>query len=100
MIYLRYIFIVYILLSNVSFSQNGNLSLDNLNIFEFDGQVYADITISSGITCNGIKLLRSIDSAYYEEIAFIDGVCGYSLAPSNYRLIDPHPVRVEGNLLV
>ena len=90
---LKYIFfIVYIFLSNVLFSQSGNLSLDNLNIVEYSGQVYVDITISSGNTCNGIKLLRSIDSAYYEEIASIDGVCGYSSIPSNYSLIDPYPV--------
>ena len=87
-----YFFFVCIFLSNVSFSQNGNLSLDNLNIVEYNGQVYVDITISSGNTCNGIKLLRSIDSTYFEEIAFIDGVCGYSSSPSNYSLIDPYPI--------
>ena len=57
---LKYIFIVYIFLSNVLFSQSGNLSLDNLNIVEYNGQVYVDITISSGNTCNGIKLLDQL----------------------------------------
>ena len=92
MIYLKHIFILYFFFSNVAFTQNGNLSLDNLNIVEYNGQVYVDITISSGNTCNGIKLLRSIDSAYFEEIAFIEGVCGHSSSPTNYSLIDPYPI--------
>ncbi|MFL2564283.1 MAG: T9SS type A sorting domain-containing protein [Parvicellaceae bacterium] len=90
--YPRYIFLICILSFKISFSQNGNLSLDNLNIFEYNSQVYVDVTISSGNTCNGIKLLRSSDSVYYEEIAFIDGVCGFSSSPSSYSLIDPYPI--------
>ena len=90
--YPRYIFLISILSFKISFSQNGNLSLDNLNIFEYNSQVFVDVTISSGNTCNGIKLLRSSDSVYYEEIAFIDGVCGFSSSPSSYSLIDPYPI--------
>ena len=92
MIYKRYIFIIYILISKISYPQNGNISLDNFNIYEYNNQVYVDITLSQGNSCNGIKLLRSSDSIYYEEVAFIDGVCGYSSSPSNYNLVDPYPI--------
>lgn len=88
----NYIFIIFILIFKISLSQTGNISLDNFNIFEYNSQVYVDITLSPGNTCNGIKLLGSSDSIYFKEIDFIDGVCGYSSAPSSYSLKDTSPI--------
>ena len=84
--------ILKILIFKISLSQTSNISLEYLNIFDYNNQVFVEITLSPGNTCNGIKLLRSKDSINFEEIFFIDGVCGNSSLSSNYNLIDSTPI--------
>ena len=62
--------ILKILIFKISLSQTSNISLEYLNIFDYNNQVFVEITLSPGNTCNGIKLLRSKDSINFEEIFY------------------------------
>ena len=48
--------ILKILIFKISLSQTSNISLEYLNIFDYNNQVFVEITLSPGNTCNGIKL--------------------------------------------
>lgn len=55
-------------------------------------QVQLRWTISSGETCNGTFIERSIDTINWIKIGDIPGVCGSSSAPVPYNFIDDSPV--------
>jgi hypothetical protein len=74
------------------FSQTGSISLDYFNIDEYNGNVYIDITLSEGNTCNGIIIQRSLDTIYFEEITHLEGICGSTSFPTSYNFLDENPI--------
>ena len=88
----KFISLIWLLIFKFSYSQTINISLDYFNIFEYNNQVFVDITLSPGNTCNGIKLWRSTDSLNFIEVVYLDGVCGNSSSSTNYSLVDSSPI--------
>ena len=88
----RFITFLWLLIFKFSYSQTINISLDYFNIFEYNNQVFVDITLSPGNTCNGIKLWRSTDSLNIIEVVYLDGVCGNSSYSTTYNLVDSSPI--------
>lgn len=54
-------------------------------------QVYLDILIRAGNTCQGIYIERSTDSTLFREIGNIPGICGSSERDEPYTFIDEQP---------
>jgi hypothetical protein len=73
-------------------AQTGSISLDYFNINEYNGDVYIDITLSKGNTCNGIIIQRSLDTTNFEEITHLEGVCGNTSFPISYNFLDENPI--------
>ena len=73
-----------------SFSQPTAI-LDYFTAFEYKGSVYLNWMITSGSTCDGIKIYRSTDSLSFKEIGNIGGVCGSTSAPQPYSFTDENP---------
>ena len=88
----KFITFLWLLIFKFSYSQTINISLDYFNIFEYNNQVFVDITLSPGNTCNGIKLWRSTDSLNFIEVVYLDGVCGNSSYSTTYNLVDSSPI--------
>jgi len=65
--------------------------LDRFQANVRNGQVFLNWTIIQGSTCNGINIMRSIDSLNFFEIGDIEGVCGSLLEPVNYNFTDRKP---------
>jgi hypothetical protein len=72
------------------FSQNSAI-LDEFSASENEGTVYLYWIITSGSTCDGIKIFRSNDSLNFIQIGEIGGVCGSSTAPQPYSFVDEFP---------
>lgn len=49
-------------------------------------------TISSGSTCNGIRIYRAEDTINYIQVGDIAGVCGSSTSPVPYSFTDLSPI--------
>ncbi|MDZ4667021.1 MAG: T9SS type A sorting domain-containing protein [bacterium] len=86
---------VFLFLMVISITSNGQNHpiLDKFSVFEAGGRVYINCVISAGNTCNGIMVMRSEDSLYYEQIGQIDGVCGSSSEPIQYNFTDDKPIK-------
>ena len=74
------------------FSQTGSISLDYFNIKEYNGNVYIDITLSEGNTCNGIIIQRSLDTINFQNITRFGGICGSTSLPTSYKFLDENPI--------
>lgn len=74
------------------FSQTGSISLDYFDIKQYNGDVYVDITLSEGNTCNGIIIQRSLDTIYFQNIAQFEGICGNTSLPTSYNFLDENPI--------
>ncbi len=83
-------------LSNNTFSQNSPI-LDEFSASETNGTVYLYWIISSGSTCDGIKIFRSVDNLHFDQIGEIGGVCGNSSAPQPYNFVDERPEKNSVN---
>ncbi len=71
--------------------------LDDFNVFENDGKIYLKWTISSGSTCDGTKIFRSVDQVHFDQIGEILGVCGSVSFPVGYEFVDEKPVKNQRN---
>ncbi|TVR85630.1 MAG: T9SS C-terminal target domain-containing protein [Saprospirales bacterium] len=67
-------------------------SLDKFDIFLYEGQVFIELIISSGNTCNGIRYYRSTDGENYQMIGQVTGICGSPYFPVGYDFTDHEPV--------
>lgn len=67
--------------------------LDNINLIKSNNKVLLNWTISSGSTCNGIKIYRTIDSLKFLEIAEIGGVCGSFTTAVSYSFTDYNAIK-------
>ena len=93
---LNYLKLIIILISFLKFSslfsQTGSISLDFFDIKQYNGNVYVDITLSQGNTCNGIIIQRSLDTIYFQNIAQFEDICGNTSSPTSYNFLDENPI--------
>ena len=66
--------------------------VDRFDALGIKGQITLTCVISSGSTCNGIKVFRSQDNLIFEEIGLISGICGSTSSPVKYEFIDEQPL--------
>ena len=94
---MKYFYLVFLVfcLKSVS-AQNGDV-LEYFNASKFNEKVLLTWSITQGNTCNGIKILRSIDSVNFSQISSIEGVCGSTQASVSYDFTDLDPVKNERN---
>ena len=71
-------------------AQNEDVVL-NLSATEFNGKVLLSWAITQGNTCNGITILHSEDSANFNQIGTIEGICGSTAETIDYQFTDPQP---------
>lgn len=64
---------------------------------EHNGKVLLTFAITQGNTCNGVNILRSIDSVNFTIIGSINGVCGRAQEELPYEFTDLHPIKNERN---
>ena len=77
--------------SNVLIAQKGQI-VDRFDALGIKGQITLTCVISSGNTCNGIKVFRSKDNIIFEEIGLISGICGSTSSPVLYEFVDEQPL--------
>lgn len=66
-------------------------SLDKFDIYLYEGEVFIELIISSGNTCNGIRYYRSTDGENYQMIGQVTGICGSPYFPVGYDFTDHEP---------
>lgn len=79
-----------------SLAQNENV-VSGLTASEFNGKVLLTWAIKQGYTCNGIQLLRSVDSVNFSPIGSINGVCGSTLEEVPFEFTDLSPEKKKVN---
>lgn len=82
--------IMIVILNYYSYCQSQDL-LDEFKISEIDNKVKLDWVISSGKTCNGTKIYKSLDSINFELISSIEGVCGSEYFRQPFTFVDEVP---------
>lgn len=65
--------------------------IGGLTATEFNGKVLLTWSVKQGNTCNGIQILRSIDSVNFVPIGSINGVCGSTQEDTPYEFTDVSP---------
>lgn len=66
--------------------------LDDFTAFRDGNTVLLKWTITSGSTCNGIRIYRAEDTINYIQVGDIAGVCGSSTSPVPYSFTDLSPI--------
>lgn len=79
-----------------SISQNEDV-INSFVATEFNGKVLLTFSINSGYTCNGVTILRSLDSVNFTSIGSIEGICGSAQESINYDFTDISPVKNDVN---
>lgn len=87
--------LVSVLFSGV-FAQNETVVL-NFSATEFNGKVLLTWSVTQGNTCNGIKVLRGLDTLNYTQIGSIEGICGSTIESISYQFTDVNPVVNQTN---
>jgi len=82
----------FLLLSWMGANAQPHPILDDFISYLDNDKVLLKWTISSGSTCNGIKIYRSADVVSFTEIGSIAGVCGSSSSPVPYDFTDEAPI--------
>lgn len=72
-------------------AQTKHPILDKLNLFEVNGAVHIDCTITAGYTCNGISYYRSDGGEEFKKIGEVSGICGSPDFAVRYQFIDEDP---------
>lgn len=67
--------------------------LENFTTSSANGNVYLSWVMTSGNTCNGIKILRSVDRIHFSQIGEIEGICGSIITRETYSFTDEMPVK-------
>jgi hypothetical protein len=74
----------------ISFAQNEDV-IEGLTATEFNGKVLLTWSIKQGNTCNGVQILRSLDSVNFTQIGSIEGICGSTAEKIDYEFTDLFP---------
>lgn len=65
--------------------------ISNFALFENEKTVILSWSLDSGATCNGIEILRGLDTANFIKVGEIPGVCGSSSSVTSYTFTDCCP---------
>jgi hypothetical protein len=84
--------LVMIIIFSVTGIKSHCQSVSAFLLQQVQNTVTMQFTINSGNTCNGIDILRSIDSIHYSVIGNISGVCGSTTDDVTYSFTDFNPV--------
>jgi len=87
-----HIILIFSLFFQVLITHAQNNILDYFYANETEGKVFLQWSISSGETCNGIKITRSADGRVFSVIGEISGVCGEADVPVPYSFLDESPI--------
>ena len=74
----------------LTFGQGENF-LDKFQASIVQDKVLLSWTVKTGNSCNGIRILHTLDSASFNEIGTIEGICGSTAAPTNYSFTHLNP---------
>ena len=74
----------------LTFGQGENF-LDKFQAGIVQDKVLLSWTVKTGNSCNGIRILHTLDSASFIEIGTIEGICGSTSAPTNYSFTHLNP---------
>ena len=74
----------------LTFGQGENF-LDKFQAGIVQDKVLLSWTVKTGNSCNGIRILHTLDSASFNEIGTIEGICGSTAAPTNYSFTHLNP---------
>ncbi|KAF0131161.1 MAG: hypothetical protein FD155_825 [Bacteroidetes bacterium] len=66
--------------------------LGDFKIVEIEGSVFLKWEIKAGNTCDGVRVYRSADNIFFEEIGRIEGVCGSPFSSVTYEFTDTTPL--------
>ncbi len=83
-------FFIFLFMSSWASAQR--IELRNFDVFSDGQQVQVKWTIEKGSLCNGTKIFRSADGVDFQEIGFIDGICGSSSEAVGYEFRDTLPI--------
>lgn len=75
----------------LTFGQGENF-LDKFQATIVQDKVLLSWTVKTGNSCNGIRILHTLDSASFNEIGTIEGICGSTSAPTNYSFTHVYPI--------
>jgi hypothetical protein len=82
---------LFFLLGVVFTSHSQHAILDNMLVQQEGEVVFISWTISSGETCIGIRIERSVNGNFFEQIGYIDGECGNPGFAVSYNFTDNSP---------
>ena len=88
--------IICLLITSGLFAQEQTI-LDHFNVVESNGNLILNWQITSGKTCNGIQIYRSVNNTEFVQVGEIDGVCGSVTRPINYTFSDNNPAKNQVN---
>lgn len=66
--------------------------LGDMQLVVLDQNVYLEWTIKAGNTCDGVRVYRSSDGEFFQEIGRIEGVCGSPFSNITYEFYDEAPL--------
>lgn len=67
------------------------VGISNFALYANEKTVILGWSLDSGATCNGIEILRSVDTVNFMKVGEIPGVCGSSSAVTSYTFTDCCP---------
>lgn len=71
--------------------------LDFIGGTENDGKVFLQWVMKAGTSCDGIRIYRSTDNQYFEQIGRISGICGSPDFAVGYTFTDESPSMNQSN---
>ncbi|HQQ11587.1 MAG TPA: hypothetical protein PK855_00400 [Bacteroidales bacterium] len=84
-----FLLLVVVKMPQVLFSQEF---IGDFRIAENDSKVLIQWVIREGNTCDGVRVYRSADGIFFEEIGRIEGVCGSPYSAVAYDFTDSVPL--------
>ena len=68
-----------------------SVGISNFALYANEKTVILSWSLDSGATCNGIEILRSLDTANFMKVGEIPGICGSNSAVTSYTFTDCCP---------
>ena len=96
-VHFKQILIFIFLIGNSYFDIAQKINYSNFFLFQDNKQITLHWSIDSGPTCNGITILRSLDTLNFEVIGNILGVCGNITSSQIYYFTDTNPISSNYN---
>lgn len=75
----------------------GNDILESFSAIQVGNAVQIDFSIKGGASCQGAALQRSSDGQFFEDIEYIQGICGGTEFTEFYTLKDEEPLSNRTN---